>query len=79
MSAVTRKLSGAQFSRIVTHGGGVHPAREPAKDLSAPVRAQMDETPLERVDAKNPPARACVETRPGNSGSGVMTRVVAAL
>lgn len=43
------------------------------------LKAQMDEAWLEWVDAKNPPARACVESRLGNLGSQVMIRVVAAL
>lgn len=116
MTSITRQLSDAQFSRIVTHGGVVHLAGQPAKDRSASVKAQtaeilrsidallkaagtdksrlltaiiyladmrqkaqMDEAWLEWVDASNPPARACVETRLGNPGSEVMIRVVAAL
>ncbi len=116
MHSITRQLSDAQFSRIVTHDGVVHLAGQPAKDRSASVKAQtteilrsidallkaagadksrmltaiiyladmrqkaqMDEAWLEWVDASNPPARACVETRLGNLGSEVMIRVVAAL
>lgn len=116
MSTITRRLPDPQFSRIVCHGGVVHLAGQPAKDRSAPVKAQtaeilrsidallseagtdksrlltaiihladmrhkaqMDEAWLEWVDPRNPPARACVETRLGNLGSEVMIRVVAAL
>jgi enamine deaminase RidA (YjgF/YER057c/UK114 family) len=50
MSRVTRHLSDAQFSRIVTHGDVVHLAGQPAKDRSAPVKAQTAEV-LRSIDA----------------------------
>jgi enamine deaminase RidA (YjgF/YER057c/UK114 family) len=50
MNAITRQLSDAQFSRIVTHGGVVHLAGQPAKDRSAPVKAQTAEV-LRSIDA----------------------------
>lgn len=50
MSAITRQLSDAQFSRIVTHGGVVHLAGQPAKDRSASVKAQTAEI-LRSIDA----------------------------
>ena len=43
MSTITRQLPDTQFSRIVTHGGVVHLAGQPAKDRSAPVKAQTSE------------------------------------
>jgi len=43
MSTVTRQLPDAQFSRIVTHGGVVHLAGQPAKDRSASIKAQTTE------------------------------------
>ncbi len=50
MSTVTRQLPDAQFSRIVMHGGVVHLAGQPAKDRSAPVKAQTAEI-LRSIDA----------------------------
>jgi enamine deaminase RidA (YjgF/YER057c/UK114 family) len=50
MSAITRQLSDAQFSRIVKHDGVVHLAGQPAKDRSAPVKAQTAEI-LRSIDA----------------------------
>jgi enamine deaminase RidA (YjgF/YER057c/UK114 family) len=50
MSTVSRQLSDAQFSRIVAHGGVLHLAGQPAKDRSAPVRAQTAEV-LHSIDA----------------------------
>ncbi len=49
MTTVTRQLSDAQFSRIVSHGGVVHLAGQPAKDRSAPVKAQTAEV-LRSID-----------------------------
>ena len=42
-------------------------------------KAEMDEAWITWVDSHNTPARAVVETRLGNLGSGVMIRVTAAL
>jgi enamine deaminase RidA (YjgF/YER057c/UK114 family) len=42
-------------------------------------KAEMDEAWITWVDPHNTPARAVVETRLGNLGSGVMIRVTAAL
>jgi enamine deaminase RidA (YjgF/YER057c/UK114 family) len=50
MNAVTRQLSDAQFSRIVIHNGVVHLAGQPAKDRSAPVKAQTAEI-LRSIDS----------------------------
>lgn len=50
MSAISRLLSDAQFSRIVAHGGVVHLAGQPAKDRSASVKAQTAEI-LRSIDA----------------------------
>ena len=50
MSSITRQLSDAQFSRIVTHGGVVQLAGQPAKDRSASVKAQTAEI-LRSIDA----------------------------
>ncbi len=50
MSTVTRQLSDAQFSRIVTHGGVVYLAGQPAKDRGASVKAQTAEI-LRSIDA----------------------------
>jgi len=50
MSSVTRQLPDAQFSRIVVHNGVVDLAGQPAKDRSAPVRAQTADV-LKSIDA----------------------------
>ena len=42
-------------------------------------KAEMDEAWITWIDPHNTPARAVVETRLGNLGSGVMIRVTAAL
>ena len=116
MSTLTRRLPDAQFSRIVSHGGVVRLAGQPARNRSASAgaqtaeilqsidgllreagtdksrllsaviyladmrhKAEMDAAWIEWVDARNTPARACVETRLGNPDSKVMIHVVAAL
>ena len=43
------------------------------------LKPQMDEAWLAWVDPKNPPARACIETRLGSADALVMIKVVAAL
>ena len=67
MTTVTRQLSDAQFSRIVSHGGVVHLAGQPAKDRSAPVKAQTAEV-LRSIDA--------LLTQAGSHKSRLLTAII---
>jgi enamine deaminase RidA (YjgF/YER057c/UK114 family) len=50
MSAVSRQLSDAQFSRIVIHSDAVHLAGQPANNRKAPIREQTEDV-LKSIDA----------------------------